>query len=117
MGFSSSTGPKEWTGALYCNVVWEELKLNTSIFAAPQDSNSTETLTLARIQTHSFYTAFIVMLQKTGEKSHTRNTIVTTPFEGDHIQKVIGLHQIQRMHIHLFSHGHIVHSALKVTLE
>ena len=61
MGISLCTGPKGWEElqAIILVIDEEELTVNSSTFAAPQDSISTETLTLGRIQTHSFRTDFI----------------------------------------------------------
>ena len=61
MGVSLCTGLIKWkelqTEMLVINK--GELTMNSSIFSAPQDSISAETLTAGRIQKHSFSTVFI----------------------------------------------------------
>ena len=57
--------------------------LDTSIFSGLQISTSNEALALRRIQKHSFCTAFIVILLKTGERSQLKNTRFTAQLGGN----------------------------------
>ena len=73
MGVSSCTGSLEWKEQQTVILVIDEQELtaNSRTFSAPQDSISGETLTLLRIQTHSFSTVFLIT-SKTG-KSRTNS--------------------------------------------
>ena len=54
----------------------------SSILTALQDSIPAETLTLERIQTHSFCTTLIKMLLKTGKRGQLIIIQFTNPFRG-----------------------------------
>ena len=76
MGFCSYTGPKEWKGVLGCSAGEGESRWTP---VSCKNCTSGEVLTLRRIQTHSFCTAFIVILLKTDERSKLRNTRFIIP--------------------------------------
>ena len=71
--------------------------MNSNAFADSQDSISGETLTLGRIQTYSFSIAFINYSKKLVKGIQQ---IKVSLWGGAHMQTVIDLHQIQRIHIH-----------------
>ena len=102
--FMGITGPiegKEWqTVMLVVNV--GELTVNSSTFSALQDSISSETLVLGRIQTHSLSTVFIDYCLKASRKTLT----VESSSRGAHAHGLVGPHQIQRMYKHSFYHSH-----------
>ena len=66
-------------------MVVDELTLNSSIPTAPQDSISTETLTLGRIQTHKVCTVFIKIPLMTGERNQMKKIQFTNLLGGAHI--------------------------------
>ena len=75
---------------------------SSSIFAAPQVSVLTETLTLGRIQTLNFSTVFIDyswdLLKETDDEQ------LVNSMWGVDMDAPVGLHQVQRMHNHSFCH-------------
>ena len=56
--------------------------MNFSILTALQDSISTETLTLGKIQTYNVCTAFFKIFLKTGERSQVTIMQFTNPLVG-----------------------------------
>ena len=96
MGVISCTGLKEGKELQTVMLVINEGELTgkSSTLAAPQDSISGKTLTLGRIQTHSFlYSLPLLNTPKTGERM---NQLSRDSWGGAYIHTVIGIHQIKK---------------------
>ena len=89
----------------------EELTVNSSTFSALQDSISTETLTLERIQTHSFCTVFLNYPKRLVKE----NQCLQNCIGGAHIHRVIDLQWIQK-NAHICSFNHC-HKHLKLSIQ
>ena len=97
MGFSSCTGLKKWKEPQTVMLVIREgeLTVNSGTFAASQDSISNETLVLGQIQ----HTASVQPLSGTPQDWKQESYSLEVSSLGAHAERVVGFHQIQRIHI------------------
>ena len=71
-----------------------------------------EILALGRIQTHSFSTVFIGYSR---DWLNWKDTVMVEGLlVGNHIQRMVSLHQVQRIYTQYFSHSHYIPPTVQV---